>query len=369
MIWSVMQAVALALFVGGSIAISTTYMYQTYASNQIIAWAFVAVVAGMELTKPVAVRAAFGHFGLASVVPGVIGAVVCVTLSAYLELQVVARGREAYALATSGVERARGDLAARRAELRERLDGLGPTRTAAELAPLVVSAEALAGDCGDPKGRVARQRCEDLSALKSEAARAGVADEVRAEIAALDTRKDAVQPETAEARSISAVAQRLGANVEAAQIDKLLGPILVVLLQAGAVVAAAVGPRNNLGPHPRAAPPANPRKQGLGRLWATWAIRKRNDEDQTTDDPVAQYSGDAGKIVEALRENGGSLNGSQKAIAARVGVSRATLQRQVAQLASEGVVTTRSDKTGTTISLCSDDNEKVVATAGAHPRP
>lgn len=228
MIWSVLQALTLALFVLGSAALSVSFMIVTFAGHwwPIVA-GFVAIAVAIEVMKPVLVRGAFGGFGWQFVPVGLAGAVICVAASAYWELQVVSRAREAYAVRVSGHDERAARLDARRQEIAARLREIGKARPAGELAPLVEAAQ--------------RVNSKSLPQLRAEAARATEADRLRSELARMDERVDdvAVDP-TAEARSVSAVLARFGIEMSPARVDGLLGPIMVALLQLGAVAAAAL---------------------------------------------------------------------------------------------------------------------------------
>lgn len=243
MIWRALQALALALFVAGSASLSVSFMMTTLAGMWWpIVYGFVALAVAVEVSKPVAVKAAFGSFGWRHVPAGIVGAVICVSASAYWELQTVSRGREAYALSVSGHRERAARLDARRGEITARLAEIGKARTAAELVPLIEATARLAGDCEPIRSATQREACKSLPGLKSEAARATEADRLRAELARMDDRIDDVKVEaTAEARSIAAVFARAGVSIEPRTLDALLGPLMVLLLQLGAVSAAAIG--------------------------------------------------------------------------------------------------------------------------------
>lgn len=227
-IWSVLQALTISLFVLGSAALSVSFMVVTFAGHwwPIVA-GFVALAVAIEVMKPVLVRGAFGGFGWQFVPVGLAGAAICVAASAYWELQVVSRAREAYAVRVSGHDEKAARLDARRREIADRLREIGKARPVGELAPLIEAAQ--------------RVNSKSLPQLKAEAARATEADRLRSELARMDERIDdvAVDP-TAEARSVSAVLARFGIEMSPARVDGLLGPAMVVLLQLGAVAAAAL---------------------------------------------------------------------------------------------------------------------------------
>jgi len=357
-IWAVMQWLAIGLFVACSALISTNYMLDTFEAYGVIAWGFAGFALAIELLKPVSVRAAFGAQGWRYVLLGTLGALVCVATSSYWELQVVARGRAAY-VEKAGAEKAKAaadDLGKRRKELSDELETIEPARTERELEPLIVAGTRDAGDCSVIRTTMQRDACRSLPQLKSEAGRAQRIGALKQQIAALDTKAKTIVPEaTAEARSIAAAFERFGLTVPADQIDRLLGPVMVGLLQAGAVVAAAI--KNAAPSVPQSVP---------GVPWLYWLTPWRNSTktlgtivservsgdcpDEATENDRSEQE-ERARILAVLEAAGGSIEGGQRGLAKQCGTSVQRWRKTVSQLASEGRVKVSAGTRGTKVEI------------------
>lgn len=351
MFWTACQLLSVILFTACAAVISVSYMLDTFQPvfGWQVAWGFAGAALAMEITKPLAVRAAFGAQGWRGMLPGAIGAVLCVGISTYIEFQFVAKGRDVHAQKAAVTDARRGVIDERAQRWQGELEQLGHTRTAAEVAPLVQAAEKAAGDCSKILTVAQREACKSLPALRSEAARAVRKAEIEAKIAALEVRSDAVETGTPEAQAVAAILGVVGVSVPLVQVDRLMGPALIILLQMVSVVAAALGPRE--APSGSAGTSAHGSPEKYPDI-STGSPRTTSGSERVPEVGDANHEPDQSaraRFMAVLDACGGELHEGSRAMCNRVGLSRRMLDKVLAQLVSEGLLTVTKTTTGTKV--------------------
>ena len=265
----------------------------------------------VELLKPVVVRKGMWLFAGA-----------CVLISGLAEYQMVARARASYA---SGSTVQDASFAANRAaNLRRQLDEIDPARTSAELAPLVQSSQEAAGECPVKMGPVQRKACQELPALKSEAARAALREGLEKRIAEVE---DAGHVSKSAGKTDEAAALAGLTGLSPQLVDQLLALLLIVLFQFASVGASRALVPEPAGPFDGPLPRENPATAGVGPGWASGLLTAEKIE------PM-----DHELLMTFLRGKGGSYAGSFRELARLIGWSRNKLDRVKNELVAQGRV-------------------------------
>lgn len=319
MIWGFGQYLPAAFCTLGAAIISVSTAWDTglRGSWWLPALGLCCLALAVELLKPVVVHKGMWFFAGA-----------CVLVSGLAEYQMVARARAAYASGST-----QGDVAfsaARVASLKSQLDAIAPARTSAELDPLVKAAQEAAGDCPVKMGPVQREACRSLPALKSEAARAILREDLGKRIAEVE---DKGHGSKSAGRTDEAAALAGLTGISPQLVDQLLALLLIVLFQIVSVGSARAVPRKTTGPFLEPLPRENPEPAGDGPGWASGLLTSEN---------VAPM--DHELLVTFLRGKGGSYPGSFRELARLTGWSRNKLDRVKNELVGQGRVV--ADKNG-----------------------
>jgi hypothetical protein len=336
----------------------------------------VVMALGLELAKPLAVHGLFDalrrwQFGQALAL--MLLATVAIGYSLTAELNLMARSR-ADAIAdrandSGTATEARGKLAALRAELAT----VAPARSVAEIEALTAPkvAATRGTDCSayiaDAKIRTA---CAELSMLKAEAARRETRADLRERIEAAEhavARAGAVRVADPSAVALSTFLEAFGVRVSPGRLGDWFTLIGVFALEAGSMFAAVLvsALRPNMERTPTQSVPALGAAVTLGntgRDTETPALPPPAPQETPSEgtpvpsvpsEPVklAVSSDPAERMLDLLRQRGGNVFGSQRALAQLVGISAAHCNRLVRDLETAGKVSVAADKSGTRLAL------------------
>jgi hypothetical protein len=192
-------------------------------------------------------------------------------------------------------------------------------------------------------------------------------------MARMDDRIDDVKVEaTAEARSIAAVFARAGVSIEPRTLDALLGPLMVLLLQLGAVSAAAIGTGSarvqfdeQHEPRRPAVTPENTARTPVGMQ--DYTPVQINDVQvydphalphaphMPAEDAVDTMAEDKARVLAVLTICGGEMEAGLRVLIEKFGLPNThALRRVLNQLVSEKRIETSVSRTGTKVRLRQD---------------
>lgn len=333
--------------------------------------AFAKAVASRSVAHAAMIACAVMVFGSYSVAGALGSAAGARTQQAQTERQ-AASDRERW---QSSYERASGELA--------RLSGPLPS---AALATQIAALKATPGAnaCAFQNGPVSRDVCGKVEALEAEGRamdrehrerRATLEREMRSASEALANAK-AVRPANSDAKALAEFLGVLGVTATPEVIARVLVLLQVLLLECGGGLAFIVGAVLAGGPVERrkiantsveqpnteapkapapftASEPAPFSVQGSEQLTAA---------DHATSPETRAFSGVRGgehsepstardRLLAFVREQGGSVQSGQRAIAAAVGVSTGRLNALIGELRGEGKLQVRAGSTGTTLAV------------------
>lgn len=337
-----MRQAAVVFFAGASITLASTHTWLTYSPIHMgYAVGLTMLVLAMEIGKVTAAANLTSSTTWGRTSWAIVGTLVCMMASALVELQAVSRVRALLASQTGKVEE-RTDRAERaRIELRSEIDGIAAARSADEVQPLVDTAKKAAGDCGNIKTVTQREACKTLPVLQSELARGRRLSELRSQLVQLDAKTEHIAGASTEAKSLAQLAGLVRVAVPAETVDDWVNIWMVILMQLGAVATAASAPVGHRGHAPREKPVT------IGGA--------RGAPDAPQDMPDAPRN-----MLLAIRGAGGSIEGSQRVLPMRLGVSldKRTVMRWLTYLASRGYVTVETGTFGTRVTLVEKDRNQ-----------
>ncbi len=347
----VVAVVACTGLVVASAGFGAVYAYTIGIQHGILlAGLTVLFAVALELIKPLAIHGAIGALAswrtwpraLALSVLGIVA--VAYSLQAELALTASSRGD----LTAKREQASDASVRARESHQRARteLASLKASRPIGELEALVESARPVCRVQVDGRGR--QTVCSKPSHLVAELGRAKRKQELEAVLASADTALASGPAVKGVDPGSTAIATYLGTMGYVVQVETLgqwliLVPVLALELGSalGLVLVSAVSGRREEPPTIVLEPlPKNHVVQPLQP-----AIKLLPDRSQATRDAVSRA------ILDHLKNHGGSISGSERALARITGTSRATVRRSALDLASAGVLTLEPSRQGTVMSL------------------
>lgn len=336
-------ATGATLLVSASAALGAYYGFQV-GSHQHLALGvvFAGAALGGELLKPFAVHEAIASLGRWHILRGVaclLLATVCVVYSLAAELSLAAGSR--------------GDLAASREAQAQAIAARAGTlkRAQKELAALPVSrpAEQLqakidgllltpgADGCLEINGKVTREVCPQVAALKSEKAIAERRTELETTISESGTAPidHVVQSGDPLAGAVAVYAGALGWSWSAEAVLPWLALIPVVFLEIGSALAVVVV-RSIGGP-----PPQIPAIEAPEVVQAQPVKRRARKPQERA----------LGAMADRLQRAGGTIEGSQRQLAKKLGTSKTSIHRAIHALVAAGLATVSVSQAGTRLVL------------------
>jgi hypothetical protein len=351
---------------------------------------FVLFAVGLELAKPLSIVAAFKAVGSWQLVRGgalSVLAVVAIAYSLSAELSLMAGSRGDVVAERQAALNASADTAADRKRVLDRqtaaeteLSNLAQSRPAAEVQAEIDGLLLTPGadNCSAINGRVSREVCPKVAALRIEKARAGRRGELEAILA---TPLPAAQPSiTASGKAVrdadpgsTALATylaALGFVVPVKVLSDWLSLVPVIALELGSALSGLLvltvsSPARNMVEQELGKAVPDSMDTGVPALPApTPALvfqaqqtsvpvcpRKPDEHDEDKGGPTnGARLGTA--LLGHLRENGGKVQGGQRGLAKLLGTSTTELNRTLRKLADAGLLLVTPDRlTGTTIEL------------------
>jgi hypothetical protein len=324
-----------------SAGFGAVYAWQTGSTHGALLGSLAVVMAlSLEVAKPLAVvgmieagrQWEIGRAFLLAVL-----ASIAILYSLTAELQLMARSRADAVAERAGHTQSVADARRARDDARRDLDAIGPTRPAAELAPLLASALKLAGDCTRIMTATQRDACKALPQLESEAARAERHGTALAAVQAADTtlaRAGHAKPADPGVAALASYLAALGLSVQADRLGDWLVLIGVLALEVGSALAGLLArPVHRYAP----VPIEQPRQSGVPAECAV-PVHPPSDNART-------------RVLEIITAAGGTVQSGQRALASRAGVSPTRLRQVLDGLAADGVVKVRAGTTGTAVHL------------------
>jgi hypothetical protein len=363
--------ISAASLVLASTGLGAYYTWNVGAHHGVILAAlFVLFATGLELSKPLAVAAAFAAFRSFSIGRGAalaMLAIVAITysLTAELSLMATSRGdtvasREASIKATNDAEADRKRAVARYDAAVAELAALPTTRPTKELQAEIDGLLLKPGTngCVVIDGRVTRDVCPKVAELRKELARA----ERRAELEAITTTPlpivigtttgDTHNIKDADpgAKALATYLALLGVVIPPAALGEWMVLIPVLALEigsalAGVLVQSVSGPRT-------VHAPAN-RKDAVVQTPAPQVVAHVVQPTNTgqTEDEVQAREKVKSAIVNRLKQTGGSVKGGERGLAKLIGTNRSTMKRAINGLVMAGVIAAEATRNGTMLRL------------------
>lgn len=364
---STLAKIAAASLVTASAGLGAYYAWTTGSEHgPILGALFVLFAVGLEIAKPLSVVAAFKSLGSLQLVRGGVLALLAIvtiaySLSAELTLMagsrgdVVAERQEAIDNAntkTADAKRARDRYEAASKELTT-LPGSRPaTVLQAEIDALLLTPGA--DGCLTVNGRVTREVCPQVAALRVEKGRADRKAELEAIMAtplALNAPTAAHESKTVKdadpgASALSNYLAALGFVLPATLLSDWLALLPVIALEAGSALAGLLVQATNGNPSVR---PARPQSKELNGQAETepmaQVVHPTNTDDAATRERVKAA------ILDQLNQSGGSVQSSERGLAALIGASRPTVRRAINGLVIAGIVAAEATRNGTMLRL------------------
>lgn len=363
-----LRRVAAVGLVAASVGLGATYAFTTGMHHGVmVAWLLTLMAIALELAKPLAVAGVFTALRSLRLVRGlalaILGAVACVySFTAELSLVAMSRGdlvaqravdaraakeREtASRLALDRLVRADAELAA--------MPATRPTASLrAEIGGLLLTPGA--NGCAVIDGKVTREVCPQVAALRTELARAERRDELEALLAAPrpeppPTGAASVAAGDPGAEALAAFLALLGVVVTPAVISNWLVLVPVLALEVGSAFAGILA---GTPPSPTAVQDAAKSKQPEAEAPLAKGVVPAV---QADDSSVGQENGTAReevkkRIVEQLKASGGSKVSSERGLAKLLGTSKPTARRALQSLIIAGVIAAEATRNGTALRL------------------
>lgn len=329
--------------VTASAGFGAVFAWETGSTHGVILGSLAVLMAlSLEIAKPLAVvgmieAARQWQFGRALLLAVLASIAILYSLTA--ELQLTARSRADGIAERAGHSQTVVDARRVRDEARRDLDSLGPTRPAAELAPLLASARKLAGDCTRITTATQRDACKGLPQLESEAARAPRHGEALVRLTAADAaiaRAGFAKQADPGAIALASFLAALGTNVAADRLGDWLVLVGVLALEVGSALAGVLARPVQHIASGSCVEPANP----VVPAPCTGTVHPVPDSARS-------------RVLAIITAAGGTVQSGQRALAERAGVSPTRLRQVLDGLTADGVVRVRAGTTGTAVQLVS----------------
>ena len=275
-------------------------------------------------------------------------AVVAFSFSVLNDITIFARSQSSHIAAVSGTAEADKRQEARRAELRRDLDDLENPRTVAELNPLIDEghrlAERVQGECLRLARGKARETCESLPLLRSEAARASRAEELRERLGRVDAKGPATGA-SAEAKALAglwSVMPWSSGPIEPFKVEMIALFCRLLAFQLLASMAGLVGPSSS------AHPPRRPAPEKSTISTASSPPSPVHPPHTTHEELVISKM----RLMPSLEVLGGRAK-----LAEQFGLSERKMRTALDNLAARGLVTVTTGPLGTSIRLTEEKEE------------
>lgn len=368
---SALAKLSAASLVSASAGLGAVYAWQTgSAHGTVLAMLFVMFAVGLELAKPLAVVTTLKALQSWSLVRGTALAVLALmaitySLTAELTLMAGTRGdvvaqRQAALDASSATQadlkRARERYEAAKAELAT----LAPTQPSASLQAEIDGLLLTPGSegCTTINGKVTREVCPKVAALKVEKARAERREVLAATLAkplpvAITPHRSQVKEADPGASALATYLAAIGIVLPATVLTDWLALVPVLALEIGSALAGVL-----------VQAVSGPKQVAVGQIRRCEDVKEPIQRDATTE--VGQVghaketapSGDAGQEGERVKrailtklEEQGEVEGSQRGLAALIGTSRPTVRRAINALMLAGVIAAEATRNGTVLRL------------------
>ncbi|WP_072395468.1 hypothetical protein [Hyphomicrobium sp. CS1GBMeth3] len=362
------NAAAIGLVIA-STGFGAVYAWTTGAHHGIALGCLMVVMAvALELAKPLSVAAAFAAFRSWSIFRGaalaILAAVaVAYSLTAELSLMATSRGdlaanREASIKAASAIE----DEAQRARDRYERataeLDALPSTRPASELQAEIDGLLLTPGadECAEINGKVTREVCPKVAALRAERARAERRTELESILATPlpsipQSSMQAVSKSDPAASALSAYLSLLGFAVAPAVLSEWLVLVGVLALEVGSAMAGILA-QSFAGPARAVQAPAIRKQENEPAAVQTRPVQVVHAEKTAAAEPV-DHTREKVKaaIVKQLKVSGGSVSSGERGLAKLIGANRSTMRRAINGLVTAGVIAAEATRNGTMLRL------------------
>jgi hypothetical protein len=309
------------------------------ASSLIWSAVAIAVSAAFTLAWPATMRALSNRDWPAAAMCAV-AAVLFGTFSVAGALGAASSGRTTPAVAETDTTAARKRAQAAYDQAQAEIGRLEPSRSVAELIPLVETAKPQCRVRVDGNG--SQKVCSKPSALLAELGRAQrrveLQDQIDRATAALAT--GSVRPANSDSKAVAKYLGAIGIDATAERITDLLVLLAVLVLEFGPgacltlALALSAQPQTRLDAPDARVQPATPRVPDVSR----------------TPTPPVQVVQDT-DVLAPVRAAGGRLQTTMRALGAQVGRPAATVHGELKRLASVGLISLSSNSRGTLISL------------------
>lgn len=335
---------AAALLVSASAGFGAYYAGSLGAEHgAFLAALSVAMALGLELAKPFGVAAAFEALRVCRLAEGaaltlLAFVTIAYSLSAELSLMATMRSDRAAdrAAASDAAHYARDRYTRAKAEL----DELTAGRPASELQALIdgVLADVRAGNCVALDGPFTREHCPRVVEWKAEQARSVRRTALETIMREVDEAGTA-PTKTADpgAAALATFLAMAGLNVEPRELMEILILVAVLALEVGSALAIVLVRTSS----PEAA-------SVISSCMAPPMVQVVQRE--LIDDLPTREKVEAA-ILNQLAERGGSVNGTERGLAALLGASKPTVRRAICSLAAKGLVIAEASRNGTLLRL------------------
>lgn len=351
-----------------SAGFGAVYAWNTGSQHgAVLACLMVLMAVALELAKPLSLVAALSAFRSWSIFRGAalgLLAIVAVAYSLTAELSIMAttRGdvvatREASIKAASGIEtevqRARDQYELAKTELAS----LPRTKPVAELQAEIDGLLLTPGTdgCAAINGKITREVCPKVSALRTEKARADRRVELEQTMAkpipshTLTSTKSVSKSDPA-ASALSAYLALFGVVIAPAVLSEWLVLVGVLALEVGSATAGVLAQSFSGSP-----------KKGFAEIVKAEVVQPPSAKPSVQvvhpamsgnpDDTAQVREKVKNAIVTQLKERGGSVSGGERGLAKLLGANRSTMRRAVNGLVLAGVIAAEATKNGTMLRL------------------
>lgn len=367
---------ALAIFSAAALLTASAgfgayFAWISNAALPIVAGLAVAMALGLEIAKPLAVHAVFRSLRSFRVLQAgalLFLALVAIGYSIVAELQLVALTRSDAVAVRGHDTTVVGEARARRDALHRYLDSIVPSRSVAELEPLIAAkvAATKGADCNQwlPDSGL-RGACLAVAQLRAEAARAAMRADIEDKIDDATRIIAKAGPERVadpSAVALSTYLAAIGAPVDPKRVADWLALVFVLALETGSAFAAVLVaatkpparsvPTTGVREQQSAAPPPNTSATARAPALPLLAVEPLSADATLPNVSRFSFADEPGtRLLELVAQRGGEVFGSQRAIAKAVGLSAGHFNRVLHELAAAKRVTVSPTATGTRIQL------------------